>query len=318
MQKTVLLLETVAEEADALLHDNVRVLTAYGERPMADILQNETIHAVITRGKGQVNQALLDACPALEVVARCGVGLDNVDVQAATARGIRVINAPGANAATIAEHAMSLMLMLVRNMYNSVSQVRAGNWNGRNQYSGDELTGKTLGILGLGNIGRRVARLAEAFGMQVVYWDLSQNPSVSYQALPLEELLGKADVISLHLPLTSETDRLLNADRLALLKPGAFLINTARGGLIDEQALLNALNDGKLAGFGADVLTEEPPAADDLISRHPKTMITAHVGSLTATTYRTMCMYTVQNVLTFLAGETPAPESVFNRVALGL
>jgi len=240
----------------------------------------------------------MDACPQLSVVARCGVGLDNVDVAGATARGIRVVNAPGANAGTIAEHALTLMLMLVRNMYESASQVRAGNWNWRNQYTGDELGGKTLGILGLGNIGRRVARFGEAFGMNIVYWDLMSNQS-TYQALPLEEILAQADVLSLHLPLTPETDTLLNATRLALMKPTAVLINTARGGLIDQQALLNALNDGKLAGFGADVLAEEPPAADDLLTRHPKTIITAHVGSLTATTYRTMCMYTVQKRVGF-------------------
>lgn len=179
MRKNVLLLETIAAEALAILQEKVNVFTGYDEASVKDVLNKEEIHAIITRGKGLINEPLIAACPHLQVVARCGVGLDNVDVAAATARKIMVINAPGSNAATIAEHTLTLMLMLMRNMYTSVSEVKQDNWNWRNQYTGDELNGKTLGILGMGNIGKRVARLGEAFGMEVQYW----GKSVSAPAL---------------------------------------------------------------------------------------------------------------------------------------
>lgn len=317
MKKNVLLLETVAEEAFHLLQENVQIFTAYEETPLEEILKAQPIHAVITRGKGQVNQALIQACPDLQVIARCGVGLDNIDVEAATQHHIKVINAPGSNAGTIAEHTLTLMLMLIRNMYNAVSQVKAGNWAWRDQFCGDELAGKTLGILGLGNIGKRVARLAEAFEMKVIYWNRShvQNP---YQRLSLEEVLHLSDIVSIHLPLTEETANLLGEEQLSLMPPYAFLINTARGGIINQAALLNALNQGKLAGFGADVLAEEPPPQYDFIINHPKTIITPHVGSLTATTYRNMCVYTVKNILAVLSGNEPEPTCIFNRKALGM
>ncbi len=315
MKKNVLLLETVADEALALLQEKTNVFTAFGTQPLPEILESQAIHAVITRGKGQVNQALLVAIPTLEVAARCGVGLDNVDVSAATARNIKVINAPGANAATIAEHTLTLMLMLRRNAYESVAQVKTGNWEWRNRYQGDELAGKTLGILGLGNIGLRVARLAEAFGMRVVYCNRSEKHT-PYLALPLKEVLQQADIVSLHLPLTPATDEILGEKELALMAPNALLINTARGSLVNPAALLKALDAGALAGYGADVLTIEPPAPDDLLVQHPRTLITPHVGSLTTTTYVQMCVQTVQNVLAVLDGEPPVPESIFNRHSL--
>jgi D-3-phosphoglycerate dehydrogenase len=315
--KNVLLLETIADEAMDLLTsaDNVHILTAYGDEPLAEILAENDIAAVITRGKGQVNKALMEACPNLQVAARCGVGLDNVDVKEATARRIKVVNAPGSNAATIAEHTISLMLTLQRNLYQSINEVKANNWNWRNQFQGDELNGKTLGIMGLGNIGKKVAKIAKAFGMQVVYWSKTQQ-KVPYKYLPLGALLQKADIISLHLPLVEDTKRLIDAKALSLMKPTAILINTARGQIIDETALFQALQNKTIAGFGADVLTIEPPSPDNPLITHPKALITAHVGSLTATTYTKMCIYTVKNVLAILNGQEPQVESVFNRKEL--
>lgn len=314
-KKNVLLLETIAEEALSILEANAQVFTGYDPEQLSTVLANEEIHAVITRGKGQINQTLLDACPKLKVAARCGVGLDNVDVSAATARKIKVINAPGSNAATIAEHTLSLMLMLMRNMYTSAAEVKQDNWNWRNTYSGDELNGKTLGILGMGNIGKRVARLAAAFGMNVIYWSRSVQ-DVPYTYLSMEEVLEQSDVLSLHLPYTKETGILISSAQLALMKPGAQLINTARGQLIDHEALLAALNSGQLSGFAADVLPEEPPVKGFPIVQHPNALITPHSGSLTASTFRQMCVLTVQNVVAALNGTGPDPVSIFNRDAL--
>ncbi len=305
--KNVLLLETIAEEALTLLQENANVYTGYDESELKNTLNSVEVHAIITRGKKHIDRALMEACPALQVAARCGVGLDNLDVAEATARKVRVINAPGSNAATIAEHTLALMLMLMRDMYNSVNCVKQNDWNWRNQYSGDELNGKTLGILGMGNIGKRVARLAEAFGMNVQYW------SRSAQSLPMDEVLKQADIISLHLPLTKETNELIGAEQLALMKPQAFLVNTARGALIDHVALLDALNAQRIAGFAADVLPDEPPVQSRSLVQHPRTMITPHSASLTASTYRQMCLFTVKNVLAVLAGQQPELSSVYNR-----
>jgi D-3-phosphoglycerate dehydrogenase / 2-oxoglutarate reductase len=314
MRKNVLLLETIATEALAVLQEQVNVFTGYDEAGLKAILNQEHIHAIITRGKGLINQPLMAACPHLAVVARCGVGLDNVDVAEATARKIMVINAPGSNAATIAEHTLTLMLMLMRNMYESVSQVKQDNWNWRNQYSGDELNGKTLGVLGMGNIGKRVARLGEAFGMEVLYWSKSAR-DLPYKYMAMEDVLRYADVISLHLPLTNETDKIIGEKELGVMKNGALLINTARGALIDHAALLQALEAKMIGGFAADVLPEEPPAPHLPIVHHPRAIITPHSGSLTAATYRQICLLTINNVVAALTGGQPAYNSIYNRHA---
>lgn len=311
MKKNILLLETVAEAANQLLLDaeDIVVHTAFAGLPSAEILSN--IDAVITRGLGQVNQQLLDACPQLQVAARCGVGLDNVDVAAATQRKIKVVNAPGSNAATVAEHAIALMLMLERNLFQALNDVKSGNWAARSTFKSDEVGEKTLGILGLGNIGLKVAKIAEALGMRIIYW--SQSPKdVPYQYVTKDELLAGSDIISIHVPLTAETERLINAEALSKVKPSCILINTARGQIVDKAALVAALNTGKLAGYGADVPTSPPPAADDPLIAHPKALITAHVSSLTATTYRNMCVSTVSNVLAILRGQAPQSGCIFN------
>jgi len=315
MTKNVLLLETIAEEALAVLHEHVNVFTGYDEASLKNVLNNESIHAIITRGKGLINKPLIDACPQLQVVARCGVGLDNVDVARATGRKIKVINAPGSNAATIAEHTLALMLMGMRNMYESVFQVKQDNWNWRNQYAGDELNGKTLGILGMGNIGRRVARLGEAFGMEVLYWSKSAR-DLPYKYTDLEDVLRSADVVSLHLPFNTDTDRIIGAKQLGLMKKGALLINTARGALIDHTALLEALNSKAIAGFAADVLPDEPPVQSRAIVQHPRAIVTPHSGSLTTATYRQICLLTINNVVAVLTGKQPEPNSIYNRNAL--
>jgi D-3-phosphoglycerate dehydrogenase / 2-oxoglutarate reductase len=315
--KNVLLLETIADEALTLLTqaENIQIFTAYGDEPVAKIMAENTIHAVITRGKGQVNKALMEACPQLQVAARCGVGLDNVDVKEATLRKIKVVNAPGANASTIAEHTLSLMLMLQRNLYQSINEVKTGNWEARSRFQGDELNGKTLGILGMGNIGKKVAKLADAFGMKVLYWSRTKAKN-KYKYASFETVLKKSDIISIHLPYLPETHQLIDEKAFSLMKPHALLINTARGTIIDQDILYKKLENRDIAGFGADVLAAEPPSPNDPLLTHPKALITAHVGSLTATTYTKMCVSTVNNVLAILAGKEPQVESVFNRKEL--
>ena len=313
----VLLLETIENESFELLKNekDIQLHLAWEGVPAADIL--EGIDAVITRGIGQVNRALYDACPNMKVAARCGVGLDNVDVAEASKRGIRVINAPGSNASTVAEHTISLMLTIQRNLFEALSAVKNGQWASRSSFKSDELNGKTLGILGLGNIGLKVANIAAAFGMKVIYWSPS-NKEVPYLLVDKETLFRSADIISLHLPLNEETKDIVDEEVFNKMNQGAILINTARGALVNRDALLSALDTGKLAGYGADVPFSPPPTADDALISHPKSFITAHVSSLTATTYKNMCLSTVKNVLAVLHGQTPDPQCIFNATSLGL
>ena len=313
----VLLLETIENESFELLKNekDIQLHLAWEGMPAADIL--EGIDAVITRGIGQVNRALYDACPNMKVAARCGVGLDNVDVAEASKRGIKVINAPGSNASTVAEHTISLMLTIQRNLFEALSAVKNGQWASRSSFKSDELHGKTLGILGLGNIGLKVANIAAAFGMKVIYWSPS-NKEVPYLLVDKETLFRSADIISLHLPLNEETKDIVDEEVFNKMNQGAILINTARGALVNRDALLSALDTGKLAGYGADVPFSPPPTADDALISHPKSFITAHVSSLTATTYKNMCLSTVKNVLAVLHGQTPDPQCIFNATSLGL
>ncbi len=309
-KKNVLLLETVSEEADRLLRENARVLEASSPFTGGEIAAVEPVNAIITRGKGAVSETLIRQCPRLEVIARCGVGLDNVNVDFATRKGVKVLYAPGSNADTVAEHTLGLMLCLQRNLYQSFIAVKHNQWNFRNTYAGDEIRGKTLGILGMGNIGKKVARLADAFGMKVIH---CPHP---YPARTLDELLKQSDIISLHLPLTPETRNLIDRAALEKMKPSALLINTARGGIIDQAALTEALKNNRIGGFAADVLTTEPPSENDPLPSLPNVLITPHSASLTTRTYNEMCVITVKNTLALLAGEAIEDRFIFNRSAL--
>ena len=307
-------METVADEAMSLLenaHDTT-ILTGFDETSLEKHISSARIDAIITRGKGQVRAGLMEQLPHLKVISRCGVGLDNIDVSEATKRGIKVVNAPNSNANTIAEHTISLLLLLQRNLYSALTMVKEGRWQERGTYVGDEVHGKTLGILGLGNIGKKVAKIADALGMKVIYWS-AQKEDVPYSFESFETVLRKSDCISLHLPLTPETENLINSEALKQMKPTALLINTARGAIIDQKALFEALKNNEIGGFAADVLATEPPDEKDTLVSHPNTFITAHVGSLTATTYTKMCTMTVENTLAILRGKQPMENCIFNR-----
>jgi D-3-phosphoglycerate dehydrogenase / 2-oxoglutarate reductase len=270
------------------------------------------VRAIVTRGRGRITKALMDAFPELRAIARAGAGLDNLDTAAAARRSIPVIFAPGMNARTVAEHTLALMLALVRRIRPWANACAEGRWEDRSGYQGDELAGLTLGILGYGNIGRRVARLASAFEMKVVVAEhRGMRADGQHPTAPLEELLSVADVLTLHLPLTKETSGILGAREIARMKKSACVVNTARGGLIDQAALCTALLAGQIGGFAADVLDAEPPAAEDPLLFCPRVLLTPHVASLTSATYREMCLYTAENVVAVLEGRAPAADSVF-------
>jgi D-3-phosphoglycerate dehydrogenase len=307
---TILLLETIHPEAQTLLESYDRVRLAPSADAVREAVEQEQVVAIVTRGRGRVPAGLIAACPALRAVARCGVGLDNIDSAAAAARGVAVIYAPGSTTSAVAEHTLMLMLAAARRLLASAMAVRADGWEFRNGYQGFDLAGRTLGIVGMGAIGERVAQLAEGLGMEVIYWSRRRrSPGDSYVELP--ELLATADVISLHVELTPETKHLIGERELALLKPGAILINTARGAVVDQQAVAAALHEGRLAAFAADVLEREPPAPDDALLDDDRVIITPHIAALTDVTYRTMCVRTAANLLAVLRGEQPEAASLY-------
>ncbi len=305
----ILLLESVHPAARAVLEQAGQVLFS-DERAARLSCAPEEIVGLVTRGRGQVSRELLDRLPALRVVGRCGVGLDNVDLEAAAERGIVVLFAPGSTTAAAAEHTMLLMLASVRRLCSQTDAVRAGRWQVREEYTGDDILGKRLGVVGLGAIGTRVAELAQAFGMHCFYWSRSsRDPRFEYREL--DELMAECDIVSLHLALEPETRGLISAERFARMEPGSFLINTARGGLVDRRALLAALEDGTLAGYGADTLETEPPDPDDPLLAHDRVLLTPHIAALTTGTYRSMCLRTAYNVVAALGGGEVEPESLY-------
>lgn len=243
--------------------------------------------ALVVRSETKVNRRVLEAAKALRVVGRAGVGVDNVDVEAATARGVIVMNTPDGNTISTAEHAFSLLVSTARLIPQAHASVVAGRWE-RKKFQGVELYGKTLGILGMGRIGSELARRAIAFGMRVLAYDpyLAASRARALQVELIEELddlLPYADFISMHMPLTSETRHMLDARRLALCRPGVRLVNAARGGLVDEAALLDAVRSGHVAGAALDVFETEPPPTEGFPLRDDgRVVLTPHLGASTA------------------------------------
>jgi phosphoglycerate dehydrogenase-like enzyme len=313
----ILLLESLHPEAEALLAAVGPVLRATAPNaPPDELVPPGTlarVRAILTRGRGCITAELLARCPELAVIARAGAGLDNLDLAAASRRGVRVVHAPGANTRTVAEHTLALLLALARGVPRGARLAADGRREERAGDQGNQLAGLALGHVGVGTIGRRVAALAAAFEMRVL---VAAHPEraleCAYPVLPLGELLAAADVVSLHLPLTPATRGIVGAAELARMRPGALLVNTARGALIDGTALRAALASGRLGGFAADVLDVEPPAADDPLLGSERVVLTPHVASLTAATYRELCLSTAANVARVLAGAEPDPRSVWN------
>lgn len=267
----------------------------------------------IIAGTEPLTAELIESAPELRIIARTGTGYDNVDVQAAARRGVTVCNTPGVNRQSVAELTMGLLLDCARGISASVAQVRAGAWE---QKSGRELSGSTLGIVGLGAIGKEVATMAQAFGMAVLAHDPVLDPTFAeghaIKTRPLEALLRESDFVTLHIALSPATHRMIDRAALALMKPGAFLINTARGGVVDEQALADALVAGRLGGAALDVLETEPLPPEHPLRDVPNLVITPHVAAATVQARARSGRLAATQVLQHLDGGAPAhpvPES---------
>jgi len=262
-------------------------------------------HALIVRSATQVTAEVLEAGTELAVVGRAGIGLDNVDVEAATRRGVMVVNAPQSNILSAAEHAMALLLAQARNIPQAHAALVAGKWE-RSKWEGVELHGKTLGVVGLGRIGALVAQRALAFGMRLCAYDPYVSPErarqMGVELLPLDELVATCDFITIHLPKTSETAGLIGRDLLAKAKPGLRIVNAARGGILDEEALYDAIVSGQVAGAALDVFASEP-CTDSPLFTLPHVVATPHLGASTAEAQDKAGVTIAEQVILALAGD---------------
>jgi D-3-phosphoglycerate dehydrogenase / 2-oxoglutarate reductase len=309
--RLVLVADPIAEDGLALLRPHARVELVRGDRAVLERELPEA-DALLVRSETRVTAALLDHAPRLRVVGRAGAGVDTIDVEAATARGIVVVNAPGGNSVAAAEHALALMFALVRRVAAADASMKRGEWR-RGAYIGTELTGKTLGLVGLGRVGTEVARRALGLDMRVLVYDPyvpdEHVHRLGLESSELESLLRNSDIVSVHVPLTESTRDILNAARIQCMRQGAFLVNCARGGLVDEDALLAALDSGRLAGAGIDVYSTEPVAANDPLPRHPKVVATPHLGASTVEAQAQVALQVASEVLAVLDGR-PAQFAV--------
>ena len=307
----VLVTDAIAPEGLELLRSGAEVDVRRGlkEAELIDVIKD--YQALVVRSETRVTSAVIRSGGQLKVIARAGIGVDNIDLEAATFAGIPVVNAPIGNTVAAAEHTMALMLALARNVPQADASMKKGEWQ-RSAYMGVEIRDKVLGVVGLGRVGTEVAIRARAFGMKLVAYDPFVSPDyagrLGAKVVTLDELLATADFITLHTPLTPNTNKLIGGRELGLMKSEARLINVARGELVDEAALLAALRAGKLGGAALDVFVQEPP--DDMtLAQHPKVISTPHLGASTEEAQREVAIEAAGQVLAILAGR-PASNMV--------
>lgn len=307
----VLVSDPIGPEGVSLLETGAEVDVKTGMQPEELVAAVANYEALVVRSETRVNRAVIEAGKNLQVIARAGIGVDNIDLEAATGAGIAVVNAPTGNTVAAAEHTLALMLALARNVPGAHQSLKAGEWR-RSAFMGVEVRDKTLGICGLGRVGTEVARRAQSFGMRLVGFDPFVAPEyarrIGVELLPLDELLAESDFVTLHTPLTDGTRGMLGMRQMEVIKPGCRVINVARGELVDEAALLAGLESGRLGGVAMDVFSKEPPDPSTLID-HPKVIVTPHLGASTREAQREVAIEAAEQVLTVLKGE-PARNTV--------
>jgi D-3-phosphoglycerate dehydrogenase / 2-oxoglutarate reductase len=288
-----------------LLRQHVDVVIAENPADLKTVLVDS--RAIVVRSRTLVTADLLAQAHDLELVARAGIGVDNVDVDAATQRGVLVINAPLGNVRSTAEHTIALMFAVARKIVSSDQAVRDGTW--RTGYQGAQIAGKRLGVIGAGKVGSTVCAMGAALGMDVVAHDPYLPPevwnSLAISQVSLEELLAASDFVTIHIPLIPDTHHFLGAAQLELMKQGSYLINAARGGLVDEAALARALKSGRLAGAAVDVFEQEPPVASPLLAA-PNLVLTPHVAASTKEAQAQVSMDIAAQVVDFFEGRPVA------------
>jgi D-3-phosphoglycerate dehydrogenase len=301
----VLIADRIDKEGIEFLRQHVDVTVEPGLNPEDLKAKIGDYDALVVRSQTKVHAEIIERGEKLKVIGRAGVGTDNIDVDAATRKGIVVVNAPTANTVSAAEHTIALMLALARNVPEANNQLKSGKWQ-REKLIGVELRNKTLGIIGLGNVGSEVAKRAQAFEMHViahdpfVSTDFARN--IKVDLAPLDQLLAEADFLSLHVPLTTTTTQLIGAEELAKVKPTARIINCARGGLVDEKEVVKAVEEGRLAGAAFDVFESEPLTESSLF-QNEKIIITPHLGASTTEAQAQAAQDIAEQVLTVLKGQ---------------
>lgn len=290
-------------------------LTTYPRTPPDQVVARARGAQVVLTNKVRLDRPLLEALPELELVSVLATGTNVVDLEAARQRGVTVCNVPGYSTASVAQHTIALLLELTQAVGRHSEGARSGRWSQSQDFcywEQDlvELDGRTLGIVGYGAIGRRVAEIARALGMRIVVSTRTPAPHGGIEHVELGALFEQADVVSLHCPLSEETYQLVNQTRLGTMKPGSYLINTSRGPLVDEAALARALHAGKLAGAAVDVLSSEPPAADNPLLSAPRCIVTPHIAWATRAARQRLLQASADNIRAYLAGE---PINVVNR-----
>jgi D-3-phosphoglycerate dehydrogenase len=303
----VLVADGLGEAGLARLRERADVEVAGGLAEDELCQRLEGVHALVVRSRTRVTRRVVECAPDLRVVARAGVGVDNIDVEAATRAGVLVVNTPDSSVRATAEHAVALLLSLCRNVPQAHASVQRGEWK-REAFVGTEVYGKTLGVVGLGRIGGEVARLGRALGMRVVAFDPyvgeERAAHLGVEPVPFARLLEESDFVTLHVPLTPQTRGMIGREELRRMKRGARLVNCARGGLVDEAALLEALEEGHLAGAALDTFAEEPPR-DLRLVQHPKVVATPHLGASTQEAQEAIGVDVAEQVLQALEGRLP-------------
>ena len=307
----VLVSDPIGPEGVSLLETGADVDVKTGMKP-AELLDTiGAYQALVVRSETKVNREVIEAGKNLQVIARAGIGVDNIDLDAATGAGIAVVNAPTGNTVAAAEHTMALMLALARNVPGAHYSLQSGEWR-RSAFMGVEVRDKTLGICGLGRVGTEVARRAQAFGMRLIGYDPFVAPDYArrfgVELMTLDDLLAESDFVTLHTPLTEGTRSMLGLPQVRRIKQGARIINVARGELVDEAALLSGLESGRLSGVALDVFAKEPPDPSPLLD-HPRVVVTPHLGASTREAQREVAIEAAEQVLAVLKGE-PARNTV--------
>ena len=310
MKPLVILAGPIHADGVKQLESEARVIVSNEETEAGMIKVAQQASGILFRAKPRCSRSLMAACKQLKVVGRHGVGLDTIDLPAATELGIPVVHAPGSNSNSVAEHAIMLMLALAKQAVVVDKRTRLADW-GKSRWQGLlEMNGKTLGIIGVGNVGRRVAKTAAALGMRVIAYDKyvpadEQRNRGAEPVADLPSLLREADVVTCHTPHTDETHHMINADTIAQMKPGVIFINTSRGKVQDEEALRVALESGQIRAAGIDVFEEEPVSSDSRLLQLDNVIVSPHIAGVTEETTRGTAMQVTAEMLRVLRGEKP-------------
>lgn len=307
--------ELVEEARELLASHNVETIyaPAYStSEDLAAIARDREVDAILVR-QGNIDRSVIGSSPRLRVIAKHGSGVDNIDLSAASDRGIPVLRALAANAQSVAELAIGLTVSLMKDVVPLNAAVKGGSWP-KTKYVGRDLSGAVFGVIGYGEIGQRAASLARGLGMQIVAYDPFAGDTAEVKvSRDLDRVLEVADIVSLHCPLMPQTHHLINTERLALMKPTAFLVNTARGAVIDEAALIQALQSGTIAGAALDSFEIEPPATDNPLWSLPNVIATPHVGGASRSALRNMAVQSAQHIIDVLEGRSFDERALANR-----